>query len=157
MEKLFLGFLMLLLLGFGYVEDGTNLEGKLSGESEMLRDEDGNGLEEQEAVWNYSGISEPKEMTYIQGYEICSIYETDDPNVIRDCVQALKAMRIEGKTDLCATDFSDILHFVMEDGSTYAVTFEAGILVRDGKRYTVTGFSKISDILKELSEDISGN
>lgn len=77
-------------------------------------------------------------------------YETKDPAVIRDCIEALKGMTIEGETELCATDSDDILSFVMEGGSSYTVSFEAGILVRDGKRYTVTGFAQVSGILREL-------
>ena len=134
MAKWFWSFLLVLMLGIGGAGNGEKL------------------TEENEAVWNYSGISEPEELVYIQQYEMCSEYETRDPEVIRDCIRALKEMKIEGETDLCATDAGDILSFVMEDGSSYAVSFEAGILVRDGKRYTVTGFDQLSDILRELSE-----
>lgn len=143
MIKSFLYILLILLMGTGAVDSEIPLP-------EKKQNETGKMMKEERKVWTYEGTSDTEKLIYTQGYEMSRTYETEDPAVIRDCVEALKGMTIEGETELCATDSDDILSFVMEDGSSYTVSFEAGILVRDGKRYTVTGFAQVSGILREL-------
>lgn len=143
MIRRFLCILLILLLGTG-AADPEILP------SEKKQNETGKMTKEERRVWAYEGTSEPEKLIYTQGYEMSHTYETEDPAVIRDCIEALKGMTIEGETNLCATDSDDILNFVMEDGSSYTVAFEAGILVRDGKRYTVTDFARLSAILRKL-------
>lgn len=118
--------------------------------SEKQQNATGEMTAEEKRVWTYDGTSEPEKLVYTQGYEMRCTYEIEDPSVIRNCIEVLKGMTIEGETNLCATDSDDILNFVMEDGSSYTVAFEAGILVRDGKRYTVTGFARLSAILRKM-------
>lgn len=139
MAKWFWGFLLILLLGSGNI-------GIYPVE---------NVPEEKEAVWNYSGSENPAELIYTQNYEMQAVYETKDRELIRQCISALKEMQIEAETDLCVTDCDDILHFVMEDGGSYSVSFEGRNLFRDGKRYTVTGGERLWAVLKKLVTDAS--
>ena len=114
-----------------------------SGYTESFNDED--------SVWNYAGSSQPVKLTYIRGYETCSSYETEDPELISACVDAVKVMKLGEETDLCALDADDTLYFEMENGDSYSLMFEAGILVRDGNRYEVSGFSVLSKVLERIA------
>lgn len=78
-------------------------------------------------------------------------YETEDPELIKALVEALKDVRIGAETDIMTTDSTDLIFLYFEDGSCDAYEFEAGNIVLDGKRYAVDGLGGVRLVLKAIA------
>ena len=84
--------------------------------------------------------------------------ETEDPEVIRDIVEAVRNIRVQEKEGSRAEDYTDILLFTFRDGHTYRLEFEADSwLADDDTCLHVEGLSPLRTILDGLLEKDAEN
>ena len=84
--------------------------------------------------------------------------ETEDPEVIRDIVEAVRNIQVQEKEGARAEDYTDILLFTFRDGHTYRLEFEADSwLADDDTCLHVEGLSPLRTILDGLLEKDAEN
>ena len=84
--------------------------------------------------------------------------ETEDPEVIRDIVEAVRNIRVQEKEGSRAEDYTDILLFTFRDGHTYRLEFEADSWFADDDTCLhVEGLSPLRTILDGLLEKDAEN
>ena len=84
--------------------------------------------------------------------------ETEDPEVIRDIVEAVRNIQVQEKEGSRAEDYTDILLFTFRDGHTYRLEFEADSwLADDDTCLHVEGLSPLRTILDGLLEKDAEN
>ena len=110
-------------------------------------------------------LSPVKVVYEFMGYA-CEIYETEDRELIDRLVAALKNVEVGEDGAESGSDNSDVIFFMMDDGSEYSVTFNFGNLeeytpgYEDGVYYRVyetSGFGEVKSILYELKEAVTGD
>ena len=81
--------------------------------------------------------------------------ETEDPEVIRNIVEAVRNIRVQEKEGSRAEDYTDILLFTFRDGHTYRLEFEADSwLADDNTCLHVEGLSVLRTLLDGLLEKV---
>ncbi|MCR5094372.1 MAG: hypothetical protein K6B72_10410 [Lachnospiraceae bacterium] len=100
-------------------------------------------------IWTATEM--PVHLDYARMWEYGAYGETDDPELIAEAVDAIRAIRIGEPTDMCVDDYSDYLTFTFEDGSEVSLSFEEHIWVVDREtRYRVDGLKNLRAILDPL-------
>ena len=84
--------------------------------------------------------------------------EITDPVRIGAIVDAVRALKVNGPTDVCVEDYTDVLTFTFADGTKIRLEFEDQIWVTDAnERFEVEGLSRLrralDDILAEQMAD----
>ena len=106
-----------------------------------------------------NGIWTKEEMPVSVRYDRMWVYsasgETKDPEVLKELVDAVRALEIGEKSEWITEDYTDILSFRFADGDTLRLEFEDQSWVRaDGERYEVSGLDRLRAILETLLPDI---
>ncbi len=105
----------------------------------------------------YSDVPVSVERTF-QGVGDRTVYSSSEYNTIKKVFEALKAIKIKGKSHITTTDNDVFYTFIMSDGKRYSFTFENGVFVCENTRYKIDGFdnlNKISFNPTKAPEDIS--
>ena len=79
-------------------------------------------------------------------------YESEDPELIRQIVSALGYIETDSESNMMVTDFTDLVFLYYEDGTSKTYEFEDQCIVKDGKRYHVTGIEELRIILYSMAE-----
>ena len=100
----------------------------------------------------------PADLKYDRMWIYSAHAETEDPEVIRDIVEAVRNIRVQEKEGSRAEDYTDILLFTFRDGHTYRLEFEADSwLADDDTCLHVEGLSPLRTILDGLLEKDAEN
>ena len=71
-------------------------------------------------------------------------------------VDAIKGITVEDPVDYAVEDYTDILTFSFDDGTTMRLEFEEYNWVKDGKeRYHVEGLGALRNLLEDLMDGMS--
>ena len=105
-----------------------------------------------------NGIWTKEEMPVSVRYDRMWVYsaygETKDPEVLKELVDAVRALEIGEKSEWITEDYTDILTFTFADGDTLRLEFEDQCWVKaDGERYEVSGLDRLRAILETLLPD----
>ena len=80
--------------------------------------------------------------------------ETEDPELIKELVEAVQALEINGESEWYTEDHTDILTFTFADGRKLRLEFENQSWVRtDNERYEVSGLDAVREILEMILPD----
>lgn len=82
--------------------------------------------------------------------------QTTDPGIISELTEAVNNIRTGDKTDYRIADDSDILTFRDRDGGSFTLTFEGGMVLKDGVLYETEGYRELKRLFMELKEKYSG-
>ena len=94
----------------------------------------------------------------LRGWIYSAQAEKEDPEVIRDIVEAVRNIRVQEKEGSRAEDYTDILLFTFRDGHTYRLEFEADSwLADDNTCLHVEGLSVLRTLLDGLLEKDAEN
>lgn len=105
-------------------------------------------------VWTFDGT--PVKLKYNRMWESGQYAECDDTELISAIVDELKELRVGAPTDMATDDFTDILDFEFEDGSSGRIEIENECLVtEDDKRYEISNPEKLNRIRNLLDEVIA--
>ena len=107
-------------------------------------------------IWSADEL--PVRVRYDRMWVYSDQFEITDAGRIGEIVDAVKALKVKGPTDVCVEDYSDILTFTFADGTTARLEFEDQIWVTDAnERFEVEGLSRLrsalDDILAEQTAD----
>ncbi len=103
-------------------------------------------------IWTATEM--PVHLRYDRMWGYGAFGETDDPELIAEAVDAIRAIRIIEPTDMSVDDYSDYLNFTFADGSETRLVFEEQIWVVDREqRYRVEGLKTLRSILDPLIEE----
>ena len=103
-------------------------------------------------IWQASET--PKSFRYDRMWFESAYAECDDQDMIEAVVDAIKDLKVGKATDMVTDDYTDILTFTFEDGSTVRLEFENQCWVtEDGTRYEVEGLKRLRDLLEQLIDD----
>lgn len=102
-----------------------------------------------------SGLWPETEMPAALRYDRLWVYsayeETEDPEVIKQIVDAVKSLEVQGKEETAADDYTDILLFTFADGHTYRVKFEGECWIsEENGRLHVEGLTDLRFRLDDL-------
>ena len=108
----------------------------------------------------FDGDELPMAVRHGRGGEFGYIqYETTDKQMIRAFMQAVRQIKVEEQTEGIAFDALDEIVFVMEDGQTYFICFNAWRLDnidRNNKTETIYNLKNVSplqDLCKKIDKD----
>ena len=80
--------------------------------------------------------------------------ETEDPAIIGNAIDAIKALEIGEANNMETLDAADDLRFIFEDGSEVRLMFEGDNWITDDhERYHVEGLSRLHSVLYVLFEE----
>ena len=100
----------------------------------------------------------PAALKYDRMWIYSAYAETEDPETIRDIVEAVRNIKVQEKEGSRAEDYTDILLFTFRDGHTYRLEFEADSwLADDDTCLHVEGLSPLRTILDGLLEKDAEN
>ena len=112
--------------------------------------------EETPVLWPETEM--PAALKYDRMWIYSAQAETEDPEVIRDIVEAVRNIRVQEKEGSRAEDYTDILLFTFRDGHTYRLEFEADSwLADDNTCLHVEGLSVLRTLLDGLLEKDAEN
>ena len=104
-------------------------------------------------IYEFGGIIDPSHLRYDRMWEYSAHAETDDPEQIAAIVDAIKGITVEDPVDYAVEDYTDILTFSFDDGTTMRLEFEEYNWVKDGKeRYHVEGLGALRNLLEDLMD-----
>lgn len=87
-------------------------------------------------------------------WEYSAYAETDDPEQIAAIVDAVRDMTVGDPVEYAVDDFTDILTFSFDDGTTLRLEFEEYNWLKDGKeRYHVEGLGPLRSLLEGLLDN----
>ena len=96
----------------------------------------------------------PVSVEYYRMWEYGAEAESDDPALIADLVDAIRAVGLGAETDWVTEDYTDIVTFRFEDGSTLRFEFENQCYVsEDQVRYEADGLGRVRAILNDMIGD----
>ena len=77
--------------------------------------------------------------------------EITDEVRIGEIVDAVRALKVNGPTDVCVEDYTDILTFTFADGTITRLEFEDQIWVTDAnERFEAEGLSRLRSLLNDI-------
>ena len=80
--------------------------------------------------------------------------EDEDPAIIGNAIDAIKALEIGEANNMETLDAADDLRFIFEDGSEVRLMFEGDNWITDDhERYHVEGLSRLHSVLYVLFEE----
>ena len=93
----------------------------------------------------------PESVRYDRQWVYSAYGETKDPEVLKELVDAVRALEIGEKSEWITEDYTDILTFTFADGDTLRLEFEDQCWVKaDDERYEVTGLDQVRTILEAI-------
>ena len=102
-------------------------------------------------IWTRTDM--PSHLRYDRMWEYSAHAETDDPEQIAAIVDTIKGITVEDPVDYAVEDYTDILTFSFDDGTTMRLEFEEYNWVKDGKeRYHVEGLGALRNLLEDLMD-----
>lgn len=108
--------------------------------------------EEDNGLWTSTEM--PVKLIYGCVNETFLEAETEDPAIIGNAIDAIKALEIGEANNMETLDAGDDLHFIFEDGSEVRLTFEGDNWITDDhERYHVEGLSRLHSVLYVLFEE----
>ena len=108
--------------------------------------------EEDNGLWTSTEM--PVKLIYGCVNETFLEAETEDPAIIGNAIDAIKALEIGEANNMETLDAADDLHFIFEDGSEVRLTFEGDNWITDDhERYHVEGLSRLHSVLYVLFEE----
>lgn len=121
-------------------------------EPEEIKEDTPDEVPAEPEIWTATEM--PVHLRYDRMWGYGAFGETDDPELIAEAVDAIRAIRIIEPTDMSVDDYSDYLNFTFADGSETRLVFEEQIWVVDGEqRYRVEGLKTLRSILDPLIEE----
>ncbi len=83
--------------------------------------------------------------------------EITDPALIGEVLDAVRALKVAGPTNVCVDDYTDVLTFTYADGTVARLEFEDQNWVTDGgERLLVEGMPRLRELLDGVLADRSG-
>ena len=102
----------------------------------------------QREIW--TATEKPVSLRYDRMWAYGDSAEITDGAKIAEVVDALRALRVGGPTDVCVEDYTDILTFTFADGTVTRLEFEEQIWVTEAnERYTVEGLDRLRRALDD--------
>ena len=99
----------------------------------------------------WTGDELPVSADYYRMWAYSASAQTEDPEVLSDLVSAIRALEVGAESQMETTDYTDILTFHFEDGSSLRLEFEnQNVVTEDGVRYEVEGLGRLRSILDEM-------
>ena len=92
-------------------------------------------------------------LTYIYEGEVGLKWVTDDPQLIHECIDAVKNIKVKKTTQMYAFDAGDRLEFKTKNGEKYTVEFTMGLLVKEQSNYEIEGFSELQKVLDKIKSE----
>lgn len=106
-------------------------------------------VEEPAALWTRQ--DRPVRVEYHRMWEYSDQAETEDPEILRELVEVLRGLEVGETTNTAVEDFTDVLVFTFEDGTTQRLEFEGQCVVgEDQSRRTVDGLERLRALLNDL-------
>ena len=107
-------------------------------------------------IWSADEL--PVSIRYDRMWVYSDYSEITDGAKIGEIVDAVRALKVKGPTDVCVEDYTDILTFTFADGTIARLEFEDQIWVTDAnERFEVEGLSRLrramDDNLAEQTAD----
>ena len=107
--------------------------------------------EEDNGLWTSTEM--PVKLIYGCVNETFLEAETEDPAIIGNAIDAIKALEIGEANNMETLDAADDLRFIFEDGSEVRLMFEGDNWITDDhERYHVEGLSRLHSVLYVLFE-----
>lgn len=108
--------------------------------------------EEDNGLWTSTEM--PVKLIYGCVNETFLEAETEDPAIIGNAIDAIKALEIGEANNMETLDAADDLRFIFEDGSEVRLMFEGDNWITDDhERYHVEGLSRLHSVLYVLFEE----
>ena len=108
--------------------------------------------EEDNGLWTATEM--PVKLIYGCVNETFLEAETEDPAIIGNAIDAIKALEIGEANNMETLDAADDLRFIFEDGSEVRLMFEGDNWITDDhERYHVEGLSRLHSVLYVLFEE----
>lgn len=99
----------------------------------------------------------PTKVVYQRNHFYSAVFETEDPAIISDILSAFNKVTITSEVNTATDDYDDIITFVAADGSKYTVHFEYKYLLKNDKRYEITGYDEVMSVVSKFApEDSEG-
>ncbi len=109
------------------------------------------GSSETNAIWTAEEM--PVHVRYDRMWIYSDYAESTDQEIIGELVDIIKTLEVGEETGMVTEDYTDILTFTFEDGSSKRLEFEDQCWVaEDQKRYQVEGLSALRQLLDGLLE-----
>ena len=109
------------------------------------------GSSETNAIWTAEEM--PVHVRYDRMWIYSDYAESTDQEIIGELVDVIKTLEVGEETGMVTEDYTDILTFTFEDGSSKRLEFEDQCWVaEDQKRYQVEGLSALRELLDGLLE-----
>ncbi len=100
-------------------------------------------------IWSSDAL--PVSVRYDRMWVYGEYCEITDPVRIGEIVDAVRALKVNGPTDVCVEDYTDILTFTFADGTIARLEFEDQIWVTDAnERFEVEGLSPLRSLLDDI-------
>ncbi len=116
---------------------------------EVVTAEDEPMADKADGIWTRTDM--PSHLRYDRMWEYSAYAETDDPEQIAAIVDAIRGITVEDSVDYAVEDYTDILTFSFDDGTTLSLEFEEYNWVKEGKeRYHVEGLGALRNLLEDL-------
>ena len=101
------------------------------------------------AIW--TSVEQPVRVRYDRMWEYSDYAESTNPTLITLLTDAIRALEVGAPTDVTVEDYTDLLTFTFQDGSTIRLEFEERNWVTDeGIRYQVEGLSDLRSLLEDM-------
>lgn len=118
---------------------------------EVVTAEDEPMADKADGIWTRTDM--PSHLRYDRMWEYSAYAETDDPEQIAAIVDAIRGITVEDSVDYAVEDYTDILTFSFDDGTTLSLEFEEYNWVKGGKeRYHVEGLGALRNLLEDLMD-----
>lgn len=104
-------------------------------------------------IWTHDEM--PVSVRYDRMWIYSAFAETDDPAVIAELVDAIKALDVGAVSEWVTEDYTDIIRFRFADGTEQRLEFENQCWVDGETRYEVEGLDTVRAVLDEILGDDS--
>lgn len=100
-------------------------------------------------IWSSDEL--PVSVRYDRMWVYSDDSEITDGVRIGEIVDAIRALKVNGPTDVCVEDYTDVLTFTFADGTITRLEFEDQIWVTDAnERFEVEGLSRLRSLLDDI-------
>ena len=100
-------------------------------------------------IWTRKDM--PVSVRYDRLWVYSAYGETEDPEILKALVEAIRALEIGGESEWYTEDYTDILTFTFADGDTLRLEFENQSWVKtSNERYEVNGLDAVRAILEMI-------
>ena len=119
---------------------------------EVVTGAEDTGTSEDNGIWTAEDV--PVQVRYDRMWEYSDFAKSSDQKMIADITDAIRALKVGEESMMVTDDYTDILTFTFEDGTTQRFEFEDQCWVtEDQKRYQVEGMPALRGLLNDLMDE----